>query len=92
MVGEKVILARMQEGQKHIVLYRINWFKLENGNDKDALKCYLRDKIFVLKDIDESKGIGGLTWDFSVHGTGYASLTGNDVIIELLQKYETIEI
>lgn len=61
-------------------------------NSKDALKCYLRDKNFVLKDGDASKGIGRLTWDFSVPSSGYASLTGNDVILDLLQKYETIEI
>ncbi len=61
-------------------------------NSKDALKCYLRDKNFVIKDGDASKGIGRLTWDFSVPSPGYASLTGNDVVLELLQKYEKIEI
>lgn len=61
-------------------------------NSKDALTWYLRDKNYVLKDGDASKGIGRLTWDFSVPSPGYASLTGNDNIVELLQKYETIEI
>lgn len=61
-------------------------------NSKDALKYFLRDKNFVIKDGDASKGIGRLTWDFSVPSPGYASMTGNDVILELLQKYEKIEI
>lgn len=61
-------------------------------NSKDALKYFLRDKNFVIKDGDASKGIGRLTWVFSVPSPGYASMTGNDVILELLQKYEKIEI
>lgn len=61
-------------------------------NSKDALKYFLRDKNFVIKDGDASKGIGRLTWAFSVPSPGYASMTGNDVILELLQKYEKIEI
>ena len=63
-----------------------------NKNSKDALKYFLRDKNFVIKEGDASKGIGRLTWDFSVPSPGYASMTGNDVILELLQKYEKIEI
>lgn len=61
-------------------------------NSKDALKYYLRDKNFVLKEGNASKGIGRLTWNFSVPSPGYASMTGNDVIVDLLEQYEKIEI